>query len=125
MTNLELVEKLHYEQLLEKTVNLLDSGDDTGCDGLVVGAFEFVALQELVKELTGITHGSLENFDTKERECCQDAELCSKGKFEVHFNNDGVWNIITTKDIYEEAANSVYKLMLAYSTRKFRIVSVG
>ena len=41
------------EKLLEAVKNLINSSDDTGCDGLiVVGLDEFEALEELYGNLT-------------------------------------------------------------------------
>ena len=57
------------EKLLEEAVSLLQSGDDTGCDGLVVvGATEFLALRKIVHKMTGHYYGSLENDYEDEEE---------------------------------------------------------
>ncbi len=52
------------DKLMEKVIALLNSGDDTGCDGLVVvGRSEFMALRKLVAEQTGEVCGSVEEDD--------------------------------------------------------------
>lgn len=48
------------KELLEAAEQVLMSGDDTGCDGLVVvGLEEFLALREVVGKMTGHYLGSV------------------------------------------------------------------
>lgn len=52
------------KQLLDLAVGVLASGDDTGCDGLVVvGEKEYHALRKYVGEKTGQWHGCVEPFN--------------------------------------------------------------
>ncbi len=47
------------QELLQKVIALLESGDDEGCDDLVVVDKEkFLAAREVVKDLTGAYYGS-------------------------------------------------------------------
>ena len=46
------------DNVVQAAVDLLASGDDTGCDGLVcVANAEYAKLREVVHELTGEWHG--------------------------------------------------------------------
>jgi len=46
------------DQLLEAVIDLLESGDTEGCDGLIVcGLQEYAKVQAVVKEITGHVHG--------------------------------------------------------------------
>lgn len=55
------LKKEDNKTLLQKAVDLLASGDDTGCDGLVVvGYKEYMELRKFVHELTGEWHGCIE-----------------------------------------------------------------
>lgn len=46
------------DQLLAATIELLESGDDEGCDGLViVTADAYVLLQQVVRAQTGFVFG--------------------------------------------------------------------
>lgn len=48
------------KKMMNAVIELLESGDDEGCDGLiVVDIHKFVALQQLVKDATGIEYGSV------------------------------------------------------------------
>jgi hypothetical protein len=52
---------IEHAELLAAAIAVLDSGDDTGCDGvIVVGAKEYFALRRLVAN-TGVWYGSIEN----------------------------------------------------------------
>jgi hypothetical protein len=47
-------------ELLRRVIDLLNTGDDTGCDGLVVvNLQEFLTVRELVQEMTGQLCGSI------------------------------------------------------------------
>ena len=55
---------LDVKELMEKVTKLLDSGDDEGCDGLVVvGRKEFMDLRKMVKETTGEVCGYVSEDD--------------------------------------------------------------
>lgn len=63
---LSLLEQGH-QTLLGKVVNLLSSGDDEGCDGLVVVDREaFMELREEVHLMTGESYGSIREDDDEE-----------------------------------------------------------
>lgn len=47
-------------ELLGALLELLDSGSDEGCDGLVVvGREEFLKVRRIVKDMTGEDHGDV------------------------------------------------------------------
>jgi hypothetical protein len=47
------------DQLLSAAIELLESGDDEGCDGLVVISSDaYVTLQLVVQAMTGIQYGA-------------------------------------------------------------------
>ena len=56
-----------YDKLMEKVIELLESGDDTGCDDLVVvGRTEFMELRKIVEDQTGKTYGCVDEEEEED-----------------------------------------------------------